>query len=47
MLAVSAYLATGLFLQLSYQRYFWLLMALAASASSIALAELRSKPGRA
>jgi O-antigen ligase len=47
MLAVSAYLATGLFLQLSYQRYFWLLMALAAAAASIALAELRRQPERA
>jgi O-antigen ligase len=40
MLAIAAYLASGLFLQLSYQRYFWLLMALAGAAASITLAEL-------
>jgi putative inorganic carbon (hco3(-)) transporter len=43
MLAVTAYLATGVFLQLSYQRYFWLLMALAGASASIALSELRAR----
>jgi O-antigen ligase len=43
MLAIAAYLATGIFLQLSYQRYFWLLMALAGAATSIALGELRER----
>jgi O-antigen ligase len=42
-LALAAYLASGIFLQLSYQRYFWLLMALAGAAASIALTELRQR----
>jgi putative inorganic carbon (HCO3(-)) transporter len=41
LLALVAYLATGTFLHLGYQRYFWLLLALAVSASS-----LRPAPGR-
>lgn len=45
MLAVAAYLASGIFLQLSYQRYFWLLMALAGAAASITLAELGKRDG--
>jgi putative inorganic carbon (HCO3(-)) transporter len=34
-LAVVAYLTTGLFLHLSYERYLWILMALAASAAYV------------
>jgi O-antigen ligase len=45
MVAVAAYLATGIFLQLSYQRYFWLLMALAGAAASITLDELGRRDG--
>jgi hypothetical protein len=41
LLALVAYLASGLFLQLSYQRYFWLLIALANSAIWILQRELR------
>jgi putative inorganic carbon (hco3(-)) transporter len=33
--AVVGYLATGVFLQLSYQRYFWLLMAVAGAACAV------------
>ena len=32
LLALLAYLATGLFLQLAYQRYFWFIVALANAA---------------
>lgn len=35
-LAIVCYMASGLFLHLSYARYFWLLIALAAAAGSIA-----------
>jgi putative inorganic carbon (hco3(-)) transporter len=35
--ALVAYLTTGFFLSLSYQRYFWLLLALGATASAVAL----------
>ncbi|MGH8909646.1 MAG: O-antigen ligase family protein [Egibacteraceae bacterium] len=34
-LAVMAYLATGLFLHLAYERYYWLILALAGAAGSI------------
>ena len=37
MLALIAYLATGLFLHLSYVRYFWMMLALGGAASRIAL----------
>ena len=37
MLALVAYLATGIFLHLSYARYFWLVLALAGAAGSIVL----------
>jgi putative inorganic carbon (HCO3(-)) transporter len=40
LLAVVAYLATGLFLHLSYVRYFWLMIALASAASAVAASEL-------
>ena len=33
MLAIVAYLASGLFLHLSYARYFWLILALAGAAA--------------
>ena len=33
LLALSAYLISGVFLHLAFQRYFWLLLALAACAS--------------
>lgn len=39
-LVLMAYLTTGLFLHLSYMRYFWLVFALASAASTIALREL-------
>jgi hypothetical protein len=39
-LVLLAYLTTGLFLHLSYMRYFWLIFALASAASTIALKEL-------
>jgi hypothetical protein len=37
-LAIVSYLATGLFLHLSYARYFWFLMALAGAAGAMAKA---------
>ena len=37
MLALVAYLASGLFLHLSYARYFWLVLALAGAAASVIL----------
>ena len=36
-LAVTAYLTTGFFLHLAYERYLWILLALAGSAAYIAL----------
>jgi putative inorganic carbon (hco3(-)) transporter len=39
-LVLLAYLTTGLFLHLSYMRYFWLIFALASAASTIAIKEL-------
>ncbi len=38
-LSVVTYMTTGIFLHLSYARYFWLIMALAGAAAAIALAE--------
>jgi O-antigen ligase len=38
-LSVVAYLTTGLFLHMSYLRYFWLIMALAGAAALVALRE--------
>ena len=47
-LAIVAYLASGLFLHLAFERYFWLLIALAAATASIALAETDGRaPGQA
>lgn len=46
LLALVAYLATGMFLQLSYQRYFWFLLALAnATIWSLRREELRASGG--
>jgi len=39
MLAITAYLASGIFLHFAYIRYFWLMMALAGAASYIANAQ--------
>jgi hypothetical protein len=47
MLAVLAYMTTGIFLHLAYQRYFFFLVAVAAAASSIAMRELGTDPGHA
>ena len=41
MLALVAYLVTGMFLTLAYERYFWLLLALAGATSAIARSEKR------
>jgi hypothetical protein len=38
-LSVVTYMTTGIFLHLSYARYFWLIMALAGAAALIALRE--------
>ena len=38
MLAMTAYLTSGLFLTLAFERYFWLLLALAGATASIARA---------
>ena len=38
-LSVVTYMTTGIFLHLSYARYFWLIMALAGAAAAMALAE--------
>jgi putative inorganic carbon (HCO3(-)) transporter len=45
-LAVVAYLTTGLFLHLSYERYLWILLALAASAAYIGQQVPLPEPGR-
>ena len=37
MLALVGYLASGLFLHLSYARYYWLVLALAGAAASVIL----------
>ena len=37
LLAIVAYVACGLFLTLAFERYFWLLMALAAASAAIAV----------
>jgi hypothetical protein len=36
-LALLAYLVAGLFLSLAFERYFWLLLALAGAAGGVAL----------
>lgn len=43
--SVLAYMITGVFLHLSYQRYFWLFLALAGSAGVIASRLAREEPG--
>jgi putative inorganic carbon (hco3(-)) transporter len=45
-LAMTAYLATGLFLHLSYARYFWLLLAVAASVAWVVVQEEHRLRGR-
>jgi hypothetical protein len=45
LLVVVVHLSTGLFLHLSYQRYYWLAMALAAVAALVVAAEARRSPG--
>lgn len=49
LLGIVAYLITGVFLHLAYQRYFWLTMALAAVAGQVALrtAAAEREPGTA
>lgn len=42
LLALGAYLTAGLFLSLAYERYFWLLMALAAAAAHMGSDEART-----
>ena len=37
LLALFAYMATGIFLHLSYARYFWLILALAGATASVVL----------
>ena len=44
MLALVAYLATGLFLHLSYARYFWLMLALAGAAAAVILETTEGAP---
>ena len=49
-LAIVAYLGSGVFLHLAYQRYLWLLLALAGAAASVALrdtGDIRSEPAAA
>jgi putative inorganic carbon (HCO3(-)) transporter len=43
-LAIMAYLATGLFLHLAYERYYWLIMALAGAAGSVVRPDRLSAP---
>lgn len=45
-LSIVAYLGTALFLHLSYQRYYWFLIALAAAALQVMRAELPEDSGR-
>jgi O-antigen ligase len=40
--SIAAYLGTAIFLQLSYERYYWLLLALASAGLQIGSAEYRS-----
>ena len=49
-LAIVAYLGSGVFLHLAYQRYLWSLLALAGAAASVALRDTgdsRSEPAAA
>ena len=43
-LAVVAYLTTGLFLHLAYERYLWILLALAGSAAYLGLQARLAEP---
>jgi len=43
--SIAAYLGTALFLHLSYERYYWLLLALASAALQLGSAEYRSMRG--
>lgn len=43
LLSIVAYLGTAIFLQLSYQRYFWLMLALAGATIRICNSEMQSK----
>lgn len=44
MLALVGYLASGMFLHLSYARYFWLMLALAGAAAIVILREVSAAP---
>ncbi|HSL34691.1 MAG TPA: O-antigen ligase family protein [Candidatus Limnocylindrales bacterium] len=44
MLALVGYLASGLFLHLSYARYYWLMLALAGAAATVILEVTRERP---
>jgi putative inorganic carbon (HCO3(-)) transporter len=44
LLALLSYLATGLFLSLAFERYFWLLLAVAGAAGSVALRDRPDEP---
>ncbi|HSL32690.1 MAG TPA: hypothetical protein VK871_03515, partial [Candidatus Limnocylindrales bacterium] len=44
MLALVGYLASGLFLHLSYARYYWLVLALAGAAATVILEVTRERP---
>jgi O-antigen ligase len=44
MLALVGYLASGLFLHLSYARYYWLMLALAGAAATVILEVTRGRP---
>jgi hypothetical protein len=44
MLALVGYLAAGLFLHLSYARYFWLMLALAGAAAAVILEVTEGPP---
>jgi hypothetical protein len=43
--SIAAYLGTAVFLHLSFERYYWLLIALASAGLQIGTAEYRAKNG--
>jgi hypothetical protein len=43
LLSLASYMTTGLFLHLSYIRYFWLILALAGAASDVARISAQTK----
>jgi dolichol kinase len=47
MLALVGYLASGLFLHLSYARYFWLILALGGAAAAVILRDVPEPPAAA